>query len=159
MNTKKLKIPLIILIVVVAVFIAVVYLLSKLNDSSRHEVFDLQGRCAQRAKSFMTANDPTAGYTNAYNVKDNKCYIELTHNVPNNQIVGGYNYTADVWDVDSGSNGKIYANINIYFAKGINRYNYDAGEIELCSVGETKCTSYSQFNSMVKNIYGIDGNF
>lgn len=157
MNTKKLKVLLFILIIVIVVFTAITYLLFKSNASTKQEVFNLQGQCAQRAKSFMSANDPTAGYTNAYHSNDNKCFIELTHNLANNQV-GGYNYTSDIWDVDAGSNGKIYAQINIYIPKGQNEFNYSAGEVELCSVGQTRCTSLDQFNSLVKDAYGIEVN-
>lgn len=135
------------------------YSLLRSTGSARQEAFNLQGQCAQRAKDFVSANDSTAGYANAYSENDNRCYVELTHNMTNDYNVGGYNYTADVWDADGGSTGKIYAQLNIYLPKGTGEFNYAAGKVEECFVGDTKCTSYDQFNSLVKTAYGIDGNF
>ena len=157
MSTKKSNILFVTLIIAIVVLTAVGYLLFRSNDSIKREVFDLQGQCAQRAKSFLSTNDPTAGYANSYSSKDNKCFIELTHNLPNEQV-GGYNYTGDVWDASAGPNGKIYAQINIHIPKGQNEFNYSVGEVELCSVEQTQCTSLNQFNSLVKDTYGIEMN-
>lgn len=152
MDIKSTRLQVATLIVAVLTFIATMYLYL-----DKKEAFNLQSQCAQRAKDFVP-NDPSAGYANAYSEKDNRCYVELTHNNPNNQV-GGYNYTADIWDANSGPSGKIYAQMNIYLPKGTGEFNYAAGKVEECFVGDTKCTSYDQFNSLVKTVYGIDGNF
>jgi hypothetical protein len=129
--------------------------LFKTNDSNQQAAFNLQSQCAQNAKSFVSANDPSAGYANAYNSINNKCFVELTHNEVNNSV-GGYNYTGDVWDAQAGPSGKIYAQVNILIPEGQNEFNYSAGEVIVCSVGQTQCTSLGQFNSLVKSTYGID---
>ncbi len=147
------------LLSIVIIIIVIGYLVVKPTRSTQQTDFSLQSQCAQRAKDFVSANYPTDGYANHYNSKENKCFVELTDNKVNDYVVGGYNYMADVWDANDGPSGKIYAQINIYLPKGTSEFNYTAGKVEECFVGETQCNSYDQFNSLVKKAYGIDGNF
>jgi hypothetical protein len=110
----------------------------------------MQTKCAQQARVEFKAweKELTANFTNHYNVKVNKCFVEITNmgsdrkpHVPTvNRIV------SDAFE------GKVYGE---YMWMNLKGKKYWEVEPFLCRVTslsgeETVCTSSEQFDSLIK---------
>jgi hypothetical protein len=124
------------------------------SDKDRLADYDLQAKCAKDARAWFNENwsrdkdTQLLNFTNHYNKKKNKCFIEVEYHYQSNLAgPGGNSWTNDmsVWDVYENSK---YANFSenhyMYFKPKISSNS----EVITCDVSGKKCSSVAEFNSL-----------
>ena len=122
----------------------------KLESVAKAANLDMQAKCAQQARVEFEVweKDPMADFTNHYNAKVNKCFVEITNMGRNqkpyvpavNRIVSdafeGKVYGEYMW---MNNKGKKYWEVEPYWCK-----------VRSLSGEETVCKSSEEFDSLIK---------
>ena len=126
---------------------------AKLESRLKRANLELQEKCAKQAYEAFKINgyeqDKMAGFTNHYNEKLNRCFVEIENTSVNSGTISTYKSVSDAFE------GKGYGSYGLHTDKKKKYWEVPPFEckVTLPSGEEQICRSSDEFDALIKNNY------